>query len=104
MEEKREYKFRNVKLGAALHIRVTTRAKKNEIIGILENGIVKIRLTAPPVDGKANKGLIEFLSKVLKVKISDVEIVAGSTNRDKIVSFTNIQAEELDSRIRAKIA
>jgi uncharacterized protein (TIGR00251 family) len=103
MEEKREYKFRNVTLGAALHIRVTPRAKKNEITDILQNGIVKIRLTAPPVDGKANKGLIDFLSKALKVRTSDVEIIAGNAGRDKIVSFTNIQAEELERRIREKI-
>ena len=104
MEEKREFKFRKVELGAALHIKLTPRAKKNEIIDILENGIVKIRVIAPPVDGKANKGLIEFLSKVLKVKKTDIEIIAGFSGRDKIISFTNIQAEELDRRIRAVIS
>ncbi len=104
MDEKREFKFREVKLGAALHVKLTPRAKKNEITGVLQNGIVKIRVIAPPVDGKANKELIQFLSKLLKVKKNDIEIIAGISGRDKIISITNIQAEELDRRIHAGIS
>jgi len=79
-------KFSDGKSGAAISIRVTPRAKKNEIVDILADSTIKIKLAAPPVEGKANVELIKFLSKILGVKKSDLEIVAGKTGRDKLVS------------------
>lgn len=84
--------------GAALAIRVTPRASRNEIVEILPDQTIKVRLTAPPVDGKANEALIDFLSKVLSVARSRIEIVAGQTGRDKLVTIIDMessQAQEL---------
>lgn len=85
--------------GAALAIRVTPRARKNEISEILSDGTVKIRVTAPPVDGKANEALIEFLAEVLDVSAREIEIVAGATGRKKLVSILGIDAETVQRRI-----
>lgn len=87
------------KHGAALAIRVTPRARKDEIVEILADQTIKIRLTAPPVEGKANEALIEFLAKVLDVPRSKVEIVAGAGGRDKLVSILDLGSSEAQARI-----
>lgn len=85
--------------GAALAIRVTPRASRNEIVEILPDHTIKIRLTAPPVDGKANEALIEFLSGVLSVPKSRIDIVAGQTGRDKLVTVLNMDSSEAQELI-----
>ena len=57
-----KYKFSDGKKGSALPVRVTPRASKNEIVEVLSDQTVKIRLTAPPVEGKANVELIKNIS------------------------------------------
>ncbi len=95
----RKYQLHDGKKGAALTIRVTPRASRNEIIEVLDDGTVKIRLTAPPVEGKANAALVEFLAKVLEVPPTKIEIVAGATGRDKLVSILDLDAETVHARI-----
>jgi uncharacterized protein len=100
----KEYHLHSGKKGAALAIRVTPRASKNEIVDILADGTVKIRLTAPPVEGKANEALIQFLADVLEVSASRIEIVAGSTGRDKLVSILNMDAQAVHTMILEKMS
>ena len=101
--EKKKYHLHDGKKGAALAIRVTPRANRNEIVELLSDGTVRIRLTAPPVEGKANEALIEFLSKVLDIAPSNIEIVSGATGRDKLVSILDMDAEMVHSRILQNI-
>ena len=95
----RKYQMHNGQTGAALAIRVTPRASRNEISEIRSDGTVKIRLTAPPAEGKANQALIEFLSGVLGVSANRIEIVAGTTGRDKLVSILDLDAQTVHQRI-----
>jgi uncharacterized protein len=99
----RQYHLHDGKKGAALAIRVTPRASHNEIVEILSDGTVRIRLTAPPVEGKANEALVEFLSKILDIAPSRIEIVAGMTGRDKLVSILDLDAESVHARILQNI-
>jgi hypothetical protein len=100
----RQYRLHSGKKGAALGVRLTPRASKNEIYEILADGTVKIRLTAPPVDQRANQALIEFLADVLDVAPSKIEIVAGLTGRDKLVSILDLDAPTVQERILARLA
>lgn len=97
--KKRQYRLHNGQKGAALAIRVTPRSSKNEIAGILNDGTVRIRLMAPPVEGRANEALVSFLADVLDVSRSKIEIVAGETGRDKLVSVLGLDAETVHKRI-----
>jgi hypothetical protein len=97
--ESRQFHLHNGQKGAALAIRVTPRARRNEIVEILNDGTVKIRLTAPPAEGKANQALIEFLAEVLDVPRSQIEIVAGLSGRDKLVSILGVDAAYVQERI-----
>ncbi len=65
-------------------MRVQPGASKNEIVGIQEDAL-RIRINAPPVQGKTNKALIQFLAKQLTVKRSQVEIISGHTSRIKTI-------------------
>ncbi len=77
-----------------LSVRIQPRASKNEIVA-MEGGGLKIRLTAPPVDGAANEALIKFLATVMSVPKSHIEIVSGHTSREKIVRISGINDEEM---------
>ena len=96
---RRDFHLHDGKRGAALALRVTPRASRNEIVEILNDGTVKIHLTAPPEEGKANEALLKFLSKVLDVPVSRLDIVAGAGGRDKLVAVTDMDAEMLHKRI-----
>jgi hypothetical protein len=87
------------KQGAALAVRVTPRASKNEIVEVLRDGTVKIHLTAPPVDGKANEALLKFLSGILDIAQSRIEIVAGLGSRDKLIAVVDMDSVTLHKKI-----
>lgn len=100
----RQFHLHPGKGGAAISVRVTPRCSKNEISDILDDGTIKVRLTAAPVDGKANQALIEFLAKALDVKTNQVEIVAGHTGKDKLITITGLKPEEVQKRILPHIS
>jgi uncharacterized protein (TIGR00251 family) len=73
-------------------------------VEILSDQTVKIRLKAPPVEGKANEELIKFLSKVLDIPKSNFEIVAGKTGRDKLISILDADGQEVNRKILSKLS
>ena len=77
-----------------IEVKVVPRAKKNQISGIMEDGRLKIRLAAPPVDGKANRALIKLLADTLKIPITDVAIISGLQSRNKTISIEGMNLEE----------
>jgi uncharacterized protein (TIGR00251 family) len=100
---RRTLRLHGGKAGAALTVRVTPRSSRNAITGILEDGTVKIHLTAAPVDGEANQKLIAFLASTLGVSRSSIEILAGATGRDKLISILGIDAATLHERVLAAL-
>jgi uncharacterized protein (TIGR00251 family) len=96
----RRYKLHNGQKGAALTIRVTPRSRKTEFGGVMEDGTLRVRVAAPPVEGKANSALIKFLAKVLGVRQNRIEIVAGERGLDKIISILDMSAEDVEQRIQ----
>ena len=72
--------------GILATIKISPNAKKNEIIKT--DTEVKIKITAQPVDGKANKALIEFLSKTFKIPKTSISIVKGETSKEKTILFS----------------
>ena len=96
----RRFNLHDGKHGAALTVRVTPRASRTAFGGVLEDGTVRIRISAPPVEGKANSALIKFVAKVLGVSRSRIEIVAGERGLDKILSIIDLDAEQVEERIQ----
>jgi uncharacterized protein len=79
-------------------VRVQPRASRNAVVGEIGDA-VKIALTAPPVDGKANEACIEFLAKLLGVARSSVTIAAGETGRNKVIRVAGMKASQVRERL-----
>jgi len=99
-----KYNLHDGKKGAALAIRVTPRARKNEIFEVANDGTVKVRLTASSEEDETNKALVEFLSDVLEIPTNRIEIVAGTAGRDKLVSILDLGAEAVQQKILKHLA
>lgn len=89
--------LKETKEGTLLLVYVQPKAKKNEIEGVDEwRGRLKVKIKALPVEGKANKELVKFLSKLLG---AEVELVRGETSREKDVMVKGIKPEEVKKRL-----
>ena len=85
--------------GAAITVHVLTRTSKSEIAGVLDDGTLKVKLNAPPLEGKANKELIKLLAKEFNIPKSSIEIVAGKNSKQKIVALIGITPDEVNKQI-----
>ena len=90
--------IRAVPDGLEISVRVQPRASKSEIVGEHDDAL-KVRVTAPPVEGAANDELTKLLAKKLKVPRSSVVVVRGHTARSKTVRVTGIDLEEARGRL-----
>ena len=99
-EHEIEFKISSAEGGAAFPVRVVPRASKNEISG-RQGDAIKIRLTAPPVEGSANKALVDYLSEVLDVRKNQIEILSGHVSRDKIVCVVGLTPHQVEARLSA---
>ena len=81
-------------------VKVHPRAKKNAITGELGDAL-KLSLTTPPVEGRANEACIDFFAKLLKVPRSSVTIASGATSRNKVIRVAAVNREYVMERLRA---
>ncbi|MFQ3592286.1 MAG: DUF167 domain-containing protein [Gemmataceae bacterium] len=86
--------------GVLLKVRAQPNARKNTLLGD-HHGALKIAVTAPPEDGKANAALIELLAETLQLRRSDIELLRGSTNRDKTFLLRGQNATTIRARLAA---
>jgi uncharacterized protein len=84
--------------GVSFAVKVHPRAKKNAITGEVGDAL-KVALTAPPVDGRANEACVEFFAELLKVPRSSVTIASGQTSRNKVIRVAGVTAAEVCERI-----
>jgi uncharacterized protein (TIGR00251 family) len=90
--------IRDIDNGVSLRVRATPRASKNEIQGIYADAL-KIRLTSPPVEGKANAALIRFLSKTLAIPRSSISLSSGETGRQKVFTLYGVTQSHVRERL-----
>ncbi|MDY6989561.1 MAG: DUF167 domain-containing protein [Thermodesulfobacteriota bacterium] len=85
--------------GIVFKVAVQPRGARNEIVG-LQGDALKLKLTAPPVEGAANKMCVAFLAKSLKVRKSDVEIIHGHRSRSKKVLVRSATRHHIESLVK----
>lgn len=95
----REFKITNAQHGAAFAVRVVTRADEVEVVGLQDDGSLKIRLTETAAEGRANEQLINFLAEVLEVTPEQIAIVAGEDKPNKIVSVDGKSPDWIEHRL-----
>ena len=98
----RKYVLHDGQKGSALAVRVTPRASQNKIMGVLNDGTVKVHIAAPS-DEESNAELVVFLADVLGVPKTRLEIVAGDNGRDKLISVLDMDVETAHQRIAAHL-
>ena len=86
---------------AKISLRVHPSAARSEVVGF-SNGVLEVRVAAPPVKGKANKELVAFLSRVLGVGKSTITIVKGHTSRSKVIAIAGLSQEDIAKRLLPK--
>ncbi len=96
----RKFEITDARGGAALGVRVVTRAAETELAGRNDDNTLKIRLKSTPAgDPSANQELVEFLAEKLEVDTSRIEIVAGESNRDKILSIEGMTVNQVEEKL-----
>jgi len=90
--------MRDSSSGAAFVVKIHPRARENALTGQLGH-VLKLSLTAPPVEGRANEACIKFFANLLKVPRSSITIASGQTSRRKVVRVAGLSAEEVQRRL-----
>ena len=90
--------IKEVKDGVVFHIRVLPRSSRNELAGIQDN-VLKLKITAPPVEGKANQECIRLLSDRLGIRKNQITIKAGHKSKSKTIFISGIKKEDVESII-----
>lgn len=85
--------------GSAITVKVVPKANKSEIVGVQEDGTLKVHLMSPPVDDQENEELIMVLSDFLGCRPSDIEILAQS-DRKKLISIVNVEPGQMEALLR----
>lgn len=88
------FTVRDTAQGAQFALRVQPRASRNAIVGVMGDAI-KLAITAPPVDGKANEAVIEYLADLFRLPKSSIVIVSGETGRNKLIAIRGRSAEQV---------
>jgi len=97
----RKFEFTDIRGGAAIGVRVVTRAAGTELAGRLEDGTLKVRLQASPAgDPAANAELVAFIADLLNVDASAIEVVAGEDKRDKLLSIEGLSTSDVEARLQ----
>ncbi|MDO8491896.1 MAG: DUF167 domain-containing protein [Dehalococcoidia bacterium] len=85
---------------ARVHVKAQPSASKNEIVSF-EQGVLKVRVAAPPVRGRANAELVSFLAKSLGLSRTQVSIVSGAMSRDKLIAIAGNTQKDVEGRLKA---
>ena len=102
-EKGRQHMIRPINNGCILSVRVHPGAKRNAITGTHDDAL-KISLTTPPTDGRANQALIVFLAERLNIPRLSIELISGATNRSKTLRLTGITTAEAEGRLLSDLA
>ena len=98
MSRKLKGKLSNPVSGAAFTVRVVTRAVKTEAVEV-KDGTLKVRLKASPAgDPTANEELLNFLADLIGVPAKDLEIVAGETGREKLITVSGVTTDDIETK------
>lgn len=83
--------YKKTKNGISIDIKVEPRSSQKSIAGVMDNNVLKVKLTSPPVEGAANEQLIELLAEELKIKKSQIKVIRGHASKRKVVEISGVE-------------
>ncbi len=86
-------------LFALLSVHLQPNASRDQLVELREDGMVKIKIKAPAVEGKANRALIQYLHDILNVPVSRIQIIRGELSRDKVIRIDGMDADQLNKHL-----
>jgi uncharacterized protein len=89
--------------GITLTFHVIPASKRNQLVGYLADGSLKIKIKAKPIEGRANSEIINFLAGLFEIKKSEIDIISGQTSRNKIVRIHGINKITFEKKISGEI-
>ncbi|MDP2157775.1 MAG: DUF167 domain-containing protein [Nitrospirota bacterium] len=87
----RKLPYKKTKNGITIEVKVEPRSSQKGIAGVMDNNVLKVKLTSPPVQGAANEQLIEVIAEELKVKRSQVKVIHGQSSKRKVVEISGVE-------------
>ena len=84
---------------ALLSVHLQPNASRDQLVELREDGMVKIKIKAPAVEGKANRALIQYLHDILNVPVSRIQIIRGELSRDKVIRIDGMDADQLNKHL-----
>ncbi len=88
--------------GISFAVKVQPRARRNAIIGVMGDSL-KLALTAPPVEGRANEAVIEFFAQLFQIPRASVTIASGETSRNKVIRIAGLSRAEVEQRLAQEL-
>ena len=85
---------------AVVQVKVKTRSGKQGLDGLMSDGTLKLRVSAAPVNGQANRAVLKLLSQLLRVPESDMSIISGATSTRKLIRITGLENEQVIRRLK----
>ena len=82
--------YKKTKNGITIEIKVEPRASKKGIAGVMDNNILKVKLSAPPVEGAANEELIKIIAEATGIKKSSIRIIRGLSSKNKVIEISGV--------------
>ena len=82
----------------SISLRVYPNASRDEVMGFTD-GVLRVKVAAPPAEGKANEKLVAFLSKLLGINKGNIDIVKGQTSRNKLITIHGLSHEDIMKRL-----
>ena len=86
-----------------LRLRITPRAARDEVVGWREPGVLAVRVSAPPVEGEANRAVTAVVALALRVPPTSVTVVRGTRGRDKVVRVQGLGLAEIETRLARRL-
>jgi uncharacterized protein len=98
MSQKKKNQQGDVSVKVPLH--VTPGARKNEIVGILPDGALRLKVKAPPVEGKANLEVLKYFEELLQIRSDQVVLINGQQSRNKLIEIFGMTSDQFKEKIK----
>ena len=83
--------YKKTKNGITIEVKVEPRSSQKGIANVMDNNVLKVKLTSPPVEGAANEQLIDLLAAELKVRRSQIRVIRGHSSKRKVVEISGVE-------------